>query len=163
MRTASPPRSTVAVTVQRATLRDLEAIVAMRDALRREEAALAADTVPDDDRGRLRATTRRQLVAPRQAFFVAHHRARTVGLLRCALPAAGASPRWGVLTTAYVAPGSRRRGVLRALVDAAARWARGRGIRELRLRAHAANDTANAAWNALGFRAAAIVRRRVEE
>jgi aminoglycoside 6'-N-acetyltransferase I len=51
----------------------------------------------------------------------------------------------------YVIPAARRRGVLRALLAAAAAWCKSRGLTEMRLHNPADSDVANAAWEALGF------------
>jgi GNAT superfamily N-acetyltransferase len=66
-----------------------------------------------------------------------------------------------MLTTAYVLPAHRRRGVMRQLVDAAAAWSASHGVIDLRLRNAHDNTAANAAWEALGFSVVQVVRQRV--
>jgi aminoglycoside 6'-N-acetyltransferase I len=58
----------------------------------------------------------------------------------------------------YVVPGARRRGVGRALVEAAERWAVGRGCREFASDAFLDNDVSRAAHRALGFEETAQIR-----
>ena len=51
----------------------------------------------------------------------------------------------------YVAPGTRRRGVGRALVDAALAWVREQGVERVELRVVHGNAEGQAFWRALGF------------
>jgi GNAT superfamily N-acetyltransferase len=60
----------------------------------------------------------------------------------------------------YVLPSQRRRGVLSALVAAAERWCAEQGITEMRLHVGVDNDVGNAAWQALGFEPAELLRVR---
>lgn len=55
------------------------------------------------------------------------------------------------ITDLMVEPGSRRRGVGRALARAAADWIRGRGVASTIVRVSAHNPEAQAFWRALGF------------
>jgi GNAT superfamily N-acetyltransferase len=50
--------------------------------------------------------------------------------------------------------------VLRALLRAAERWCRRRGLEEMRLHNSADDAVANSAWDALGFELAEVVRVR---
>ena len=59
--------------------------------------------------------------------------------------------RYAYVSSAYVRPDARRRGTLRALVDAARAWCDERGLTELRLHSVANDPGSNAAWDALGF------------
>jgi aminoglycoside 6'-N-acetyltransferase I len=64
----------------------------------------------------------------------------------------------GYLEGWYVAPGVRRRGVGRALVGAAERWAQSRGCSEFASDAEADNDASALAHRALGFADVGLVR-----
>ena len=64
---------------------------------------------------------------------------------------AAAEPAVAELRNMFVAPASWRRGVGRALVDAALAELRGRGYSEVTLWSFAANDRANAFYEAIGF------------
>lgn len=64
----------------------------------------------------------------------------------------------GYLEGWYVDPGVRRRGVGRALVGAAERWAQSRGCREFASDAEADNDASALAHRALGFKDVGLVR-----
>lgn len=55
------------------------------------------------------------------------------------------------ITELWVEAGARRRGVGRALAEAAAAWTRERGAQRLEVRASARNRGAQAFWRALGF------------
>jgi len=86
-----------------------------------------------------------------------------VGVLRC-VESVG-SPlmepaRYAYVSSAYVRPDARRRGVLRALLAAAERWALGRGLKQMRLHNVAGSANAEAAWSALGFEVVEQVRLR---
>jgi GNAT superfamily N-acetyltransferase len=152
----------VTATIRRASIQDLGDVVRLRSALRREERGLAGPgLVPDDAGGALQDQTRRQLADESQCWLLATTPGATCGLLRCAIRTHEGVPAHAVLTTAYVEPAHRRRGVLHALVAAASAWADGRGVRDLRVRTNSANALANAAWEALGFVPAQVVRRRV--
>lgn len=162
-RRSSPPLLE-GLTIRRARGADLDVIQALRLALLRE-------TLVHPLHGRLRADAARvarqlyaeQLRARDEVIFLAERRGRPVGLLRCArsrgLPML--EPReFGYVSSAYVVPAARRRGTLRALLGAAERWCRRRGITELRLHSSAASAVANAAWDALGFTVTEFVRAR---
>ncbi len=159
--TVLPTRPGAVVGIRIAGRRDLDAIVSMRRALRHEERAAAGLGAPEDG-AELVENTRSQLTARGQAFFLASGGGSAVGVLRCALMR-GDAPRYALLTTAYVLPGWRQRGVLRELVDAAASWCAERGVTDLRLRVYTANTSADRAWEALGFTVMQVIRRRVEE
>ena len=60
-----------------------------------------------------------------------------------------------------VGPDHRGRGVGRALLAALADWASGRGVRRLQLRADGTNGPALAFYDRLGWRATALVCRRL--
>lgn len=69
-------------------------------------------------------------------------------------------PRYARIQTPYVRPDARRRGNLKRLLKAATRWARERGMTEMRLFLASENVIANALAEELGFDAIEVVRRR---
>ncbi|AHG90054.1 GCN5-related N-acetyltransferase [Gemmatirosa kalamazoonensis] len=104
-----------------------------------------------------------QLVAPDEVTFLAERGRCAVGVLRC-MESRG-SPlldpsRYGYVASVYVVPAERRRGVLHALLDAAAQWCTTRDLDEMRLHSAADNDVGNAAWDALGFTVVEHLRTR---
>jgi len=64
------------------------------------------------------------------------------------------------VSSAYVRPDARRRGVLRALVTEVERWCRARGLDQMRLHNVAGSEAAERAWSALGFAIVEQVRLR---
>ena len=64
------------------------------------------------------------------------------------------------MSSVYVRPEARRRGVLRALVSEAERWSRARGLDQMRLHNVAGSVAAERAWEALGFSIVEQVRLR---
>lgn len=161
---ASTAAPTPDVAVRTATPADLEAVLAFRLALLREHAGnpvygrLRADA-PE----RARRLFAAQLVAPEEVTFLAERGRAAVGVLRC-MESRG-SPlldpaRYGYVASVYVVPEERRRGVLHALLDAAAAWCAARNLEEIRLHSAADNDVGNAAWDALGFAVVEHLRTR---
>lgn len=153
------------VVVRPARLDDLDQIVALRVALLREyrEHPLYTE-LRDDAPDRARELYFTQLSAPDETILLAERDARVIGLLRC-VDAPG-SPllrpdRYCYVSSVYVVPAERRRGVLRALVAAAERWCADRGLSEMRLHNAASANTAAAVWSAFGFEVVEEVRRRV--
>jgi GNAT superfamily N-acetyltransferase len=150
------------VTVREAVSRDLEAVIALRIALLREH--------PDHPiYGRLRADVSdrarelfaNQLRSTMEAIFLAERAGAVVGVLRC-VESIG-SPllepaRYAYVSSVYVRPEARRCGVLRALLRAAERWARARGLDQMRLHNVAGSAAAEGAWSALGFAVVEQVR-----
>jgi ribosomal protein S18 acetylase RimI-like enzyme len=152
------------VRVREATLRDLDAVVALRVALLREHphhpiyGRLRGDV---DERARALFAT--QLRSTMEVIFLGQVAGEVVGVLRC-VESIG-SPlleptRYAYVSSAYVRPDARRRGVLRALLRAAERWARARGLDQMRLHNVAGSELAEAAWAALGFCVVEQVRLR---
>jgi ribosomal protein S18 acetylase RimI-like enzyme len=159
---ARRPASSVPRTIRRATVLDVADVVHLRLALRREERELAGPgLVPDESGGALRDLTRRQLADDSQCWLLALASEATCGVLRCAIKRRDGVPVHAVITTAYVEPDHRRCGVLRAMVAMACAWANERGVRDLRVRTNSGNAPANAAWEALGFLPAQVIRQRV--
>jgi GNAT superfamily N-acetyltransferase len=142
-------------------LSDLEAITELRLQLLREELSnpLFARPHRDAPRRALRLT-RSQLATPGQVFLVATRGETVVGVLRCRAvtrtPMVEAA-RQAVVTTAYVVPAERRKGVLRALVRAADRWCAHHSLTGMRLQCGLANEAGRAAWEKLGFIAAEVL------
>lgn len=153
-----------AVVVRRAGQADLPSILALRMALLREHAHNAIY-------GRLRADAEQraaklfaaQMQSPNEVLFLAEIGGDTVGVLRC-IHSSG-SPlldpaQYAYVSSVYVVPSARERGVLRALLEAADRWCADRGLEEMRLHNAADNPLANAAWEALGFEVVEHLRVR---
>ena len=154
----------VAPRVRPARPRDLDSVVALRLALLREH--------PDHPiYGRLRSGIDRrarelfaaQLRATTETILLAELAGDVVGILRC-VESVG-SPlldpdRYGYVSSAYVRPEARRRGVLRALLAEAERWCRARGLEQMRLHNVAGSAAAERAWEAMGFAVVEQVRFR---
>ena len=162
---AYPAANTAAVPrVRPATPRDLDAVAALRIALLREH--------PDHPiYGRLRTEIDRrardlfsaQLRTRTETILLAELAGDVVGILRC-VESMG-SPlldpaRYAYISSVYVRPEARRRGVLRALVSEAERWSRARGLEQMRLHNVAGSVDAERAWEALGFAVVEQVRLR---
>jgi len=163
-RSSAPRPRDGGVTVRVATLEDLDVVVELRLALLREhgDSPLYGRLRPDARR-RAERIYAAQLSAPGEVIFLAEHGRETLGILRC-LAAQGAPlllpERYGYISSVYVRPRARRRGVLHALLDAAERWCEERGLDELRLHNAAENEVANATWAALGFAPVEVLRTR---
>jgi GNAT superfamily N-acetyltransferase len=154
----------LAIRVREAVPRDLDTVIALRLALLREH--------PDHPvYGRLRADVRdrarelfsAQLRSTMEAIFLAETNGEVAGVLRC-VESVG-SPllepaRYAYVSSVYVLPALRRRGVLRALLRAAERWSRARGLDQMRLHNVAGSAAAEGAWSALGFEVVEQVRAR---
>jgi GNAT superfamily N-acetyltransferase len=152
------------VRVREATTRDLEAVVALRIALLREhpDHPIYGRLRSDVDE-RARALFASQLRSSTEAIFLGELDGEVVGVLRC-VESMG-SPlldpaRYAYVSSTYVRPDSRRRGVLRAMLRAADRWAGVRGLDQMRLHNVAGSVAAERAWAALGFAVVEQVRVR---
>jgi ribosomal protein S18 acetylase RimI-like enzyme len=157
-------KSAAAPRVRAATPRDLDAVVALRLALLREH--------PDHPiYGRLRTEIDRrardlfaaQLRTRSETILLAELAGDVVGILRCveSLGSPLLDPaRYAYISSVYVRPEARRRGVLRALVGEAERWSRARGLEQMRLHNVAGSVDAERAWEALGFAVVEQVRLR---
>jgi ribosomal protein S18 acetylase RimI-like enzyme len=144
-----------AVSVREATEDDLAVVVELRLALLREHADHPIyGRLRRDALARARRLFLSQLRARGEATLLAERGGAVVGILRCVH--SGGHPLlhpdgYGYISSVYVRPASRRAGVLAALVRAAERWCRARGLDELRLHNASDNPLSNAAWQALGF------------
>ena len=150
--------------VRRAVASDLANIVALRMALLREH---AHNTIYSRLRGDADARAAKlfaaQLQSPNEVIFLAELGGDCVGILRC-IQSSG-SPlldpaQYAYVSSVYVVPKARERGVLRSLLAAADTWCTERGLDEMRLHNAADNPLANAAWEALGFEVVEHLRVR---
>lgn len=169
-RTSATPRAaradtgTARVRVREAVPRDLDAVVTLRLALLREypDHPIYGRLQPDvGDRARTLFAT--QLRSTMEVIFLGTLDDAVVGVLRC-VESIG-SPlldpaRYAYVSSAYVRPEARRRGVLRALLGAADRWSRARGLNQMRLHNVLGSLAAETAWSKLGFSAVEQVRVR---
>ena len=163
-REATVARDATAPRVRPARLRDLDAVVALRLALLREhpEHPIYGRLRTEIDR-RARDLFASQLRATNESILLAELDDTVVGVLRC-VESTG-SPllepsRYAYVSSVYVRPEARRRGVLRALLAEAERWCRARGLSEMRLHNVAGSVAAERAWDALGFAIVEQVRLR---
>jgi ribosomal protein S18 acetylase RimI-like enzyme len=157
-------KSAAAARVRAATPRDLDAVVALRLALLREhpDHPIYGQLRTEVDR-RARELFSAQLRARTETILLAELGGEVVGILRC-VESMG-SPlldpaRYAYVSSVYVRPEARRRGVLRALVSEAERWSRARGLEQMRLHNVAGSVAAERAWEALGFAVVEQVRLR---
>ena len=151
------------VTIRRATLADLPTVVDLRLALLRENGDHPVY-------GKLRADAREraydifaaQLRSPNEVMFLAEMRGAVVGIIRCVetLNSPLLHPdRYCYVSSVYVRPNARRRGVLKALLRRAGEWCSDHGLTEMRLH-NVPGGTAGAAWSASGFAVMEEVRRK---
>jgi len=152
------------VAVRHASPKDLPTILALRMALLREHAHNAIyGRLRADAESRAAKLFSAQLQSPNEVVFLADLRGETVGVLRC-IHSSGSPlldpPQYAYVSSVYVVPKARERGVLRALLAAADEWCLDRGLDEMRLHNAADNPLANAAWEALGFEVAEHLRVR---
>ncbi|HKP14896.1 MAG TPA: GNAT family N-acetyltransferase [Gemmatimonadaceae bacterium] len=157
-------RTAAAARVRSATPRDLDAVVALRIALLREhpDHPIYGRLRPEIDR-RARDLFSAQLRARTETILLAEIAGEVVGIIRC-VESIG-SPllepaRYAYVSSAYVRPDMRRRGVLRALMTEVERWSRARGLDQMRLHNVAGSEAAERAWDALGFAIVEQVRTR---
>lgn len=163
---ATPPvsRTVPRMTVRRAVMRDLDTIVELRLALLRLHAENPLHgRIRADAPLRARRLYAQQLRALDEVIFLAERDGEPLGVLRCAR--SSGTPMldpvtYGYVSSVYVVPEARRQGVLRALLRAAERWCRRRGLVEMRLHNSADDPVANTVWDALGFELAEVVRVR---
>ena len=150
--------------VRPATPRDLDAVVALRLALLREhpDHPIYGRLRPEADR-RARELFAAQLRSRMETIFLAEVADDVVGIIRCveSLGSPLLEPaRYAYVSSAYVRPDARRRGVLRALMTEVERWCRARGLDQMRLHNVDGSEAAEGAWDALGFAIVEQVRLR---
>jgi ribosomal protein S18 acetylase RimI-like enzyme len=155
------------VIVRRATTSDLDTVVALRIALLREygDHPIYGRLRPDAEQ-RARLVFGSQLEASNEVILIAEEGHQALGLLRCVESIA--SPllipdRYCYVSSAYVLPAHRRRGVLRALLARAMDWCRERGLTEMRLHNVGSSASSAAAWDSMGFQIVEQVRVRAIE
>jgi Acetyltransferases len=154
----------LAIRVREAGPRDLEVVVALRLALLREHpdhpvyGRLRPDVV-----AKARELFGAQLRSTMEVIFLAEVEGEAAGILRC-VESIGSPlldpPRYAYVSSVYVRPELRRRGVLRALLLGAERWSRARGLDQMRLHNVAGSAAAEGAWSTLGFGVVEQVRVR---
>lgn len=156
--------SRAAFAVRVATIADLSAVVELRLALLRENA-------DHPIYGRLRADASdraydlfgAQLRSAHEVMFLAERGGQIVGILRCV--DSPNSPllhpaRYCYVSSVYVRPDARRRGVLKALLHHAEDWCTEHGLDEMRLH-NVPGGSASAAWSAEGFDLVEEVRMKL--
>ncbi|MGQ0640402.1 MAG: GNAT family N-acetyltransferase [Gemmatimonadaceae bacterium] len=155
---------TARIVVRRARTGDLDAVVALRraliDASRKNP---AYRRLRRDYATAARPMFAAQLADARCLTLLAVSDDQAIGLLRCSISAANAlhmPPRHAYVVSVYVVPKQRRKGVLTALLRAADTWCREHDVDEMRLHVGVQNRAGNAAWEALGFEPAEILRVR---
>jgi GNAT superfamily N-acetyltransferase len=151
-----------ALLVRRATADDLGTVVSLRLALLREypDHPVYGRLRPDVE-SRARALFAAQLDADNEVVFIAEFSGAPVGLLRCVETVS--SPlllpeRYCYVSSAFVKPEFRRRGILQALLERARGWCTERGLIEMRLHNVGSRESAAGAWDALGFEVVEQVR-----
>ena len=143
--------------IETATARDVETLVALLPHVHDIHVAAVpwAFQAPAPDA--VAAAFAAWIERPTTRAFIAWEDDAALGYLlafsqeRAANPFGGAR-RWVLVEQIAVDPAARQKGVARALMDAAARWARELGIDRLELETWAFNARAQAAFQALGFR-----------
>ena len=152
------------IRVREAVVDDLDTVMQLRLALLREHPDHPIyGRLRTDVSARARELFSTQLRSNLESIFLADCDGEIAGILRC-VESIG-SPllepaRYAYVSSVYVRPESRRRGVLRAMMGAAERWARARGLDQMRLHNVAGSDSAEPAWDALGFQVVEHVRVR---
>jgi ribosomal protein S18 acetylase RimI-like enzyme len=161
-RPASALDDTRRITVRRATANDLDVVLALRLALLREYGShpIYGRLRPDAET-RARPVFAAQLDSEREASFLAEEGDTPLGMLRCV--ESMSSPllipdRYCYVSSVYVKPEHRRRGVLRLLFERARHWCRERDLSEMRLHNVGSRSSSAAAWDALGFEVVEQVR-----
>ena len=150
--------------VRQATVRDLDAVMELRLALLREYPEHPVYGRLRTDVGqRARELFATQLRSPSETIFLAEHESVIAGILR--IVESTGSPlldpaRYAYVSSVYVRPEARRRGVLRAMLRSADGWSRARGLTQMRLHNVVGSASAEGAWASLGFEVVEQVRLR---
>lgn len=148
--------------VRVAEISDLDTVVALRLSLLREHRANPLfERLHPEVESRARDIYRAHLASRDQVILLAERDGATVGILRCVH--AASSPlllpeSYAYLSSAYVVPGERRAGILKALFKEGVRWCRARGLTEMRLYVSMDDAVARSAWDSLGFAAVEELR-----
>ena len=150
--------------VRPATIADLSLVVELRLALLREHPTHPIyGGLRKDASSRARELFASQLRAEHEVIFLAFVGDAVAGILRC-MESVGSlllePAHYAYVSSVYVKPEHRRRGVLRAMVQSAELWAAKRGLDQMRLHNVAGSMEAEAAWSALGFDVVEQVRLR---
>lgn len=157
-------RGATHVAVRQAQAGDLDAVVAMRSALLQSSRTNPINRrLRRDFRDLARPLFASQLDDPRCLTLLALDGERPIGMLRCMLSGVNPlhdPPRHGYVLSVYVEPAHRRSGVLSALMRQADAWCAQHNAAEMRLHCGIENRIGNAAWKALGFEAAEVLRVR---
>lgn len=141
--------------VRGAERRDLDRLTALWTALAEHHARLdPLFTLRSDAGSRIRALLESQLRSPHRAIFVFDDDGDLPGF--CMVGVDRAPPILeevvrAEITDLGVRAEARRRGIGRALVDAALDWVRERGVARVEVRVAAQNPEGQAFWRALGF------------
>lgn len=150
------------VTIRRATSDDLDTVVDLRLALLREYSSHPIyGRLRHDAERRARPMFAAQLDSDVEAMFLAEDNHAPVGLIRCVESVSSpllVPDRYCYVSSAYVRPQYRRRGVLRELFLRARAWCEERGLTEMRLHNVGSRPASAAAWEALGFEVVEQVR-----
>ncbi len=150
------------VTIRRATPDDLDTIVALRIALLREYGNHPIyGRLRHDAERRARPMFAAQLDSDSEAMFLAEENHAPIGMIRCVESASSpllVPDRYCYVSSAYVRPEYRRRGVLTQLLRRARAWCEDRGLTEMRLHNVGTRQASVAAWDALGFEVVEQVR-----
>ena len=149
------------IAVRHATLTDLPIIVELRLALLRENGDHPIyGRLREDARERAYEVFGAQLRSPHEVMFLAESVGDVAGILRCVetLNSPLLDPdRYCYVSSVYVRPPLRRRGVLKALLQHAEAWCAERGLTEMRLH-NVPDSAASSAWAAVGFSVVEQVR-----
>jgi GNAT superfamily N-acetyltransferase len=102
-----------------------------------------------------------------EVILLAERESEVIGILRCVhsigypllYPDA-----YGYISSVYVVPSERRRGVLKLMLEAAEQWCKNRGLDEMRLYSLPGETVSAQTWESLGFEVVEQLRvRRIQE